>query len=59
MFLDTKFQFLEDKVVSTTPNKNGAHDHVPEVERHIKLIKEKIRSYHANQLYLASHDEQQ
>ena len=33
MFIDPEFQFLEEKVVSTTFNTTGARDHVPEVKR--------------------------
>ena len=39
MFVDPKFNFLEEKVVIKNLNKNGARDHVPEVERQIQFIK--------------------
>ena len=42
MFVDTEFQFLEEKVVSTTLNTTGALDHVPEVKRKIKSTKERM-----------------
>ena len=48
MFVDPKFQSLEEKVVSITLNTTGACDHVPEVEIHTQVIKERIRSHHAN-----------
>ena len=48
MFADPEFQFLEDKVAITRLNTSGARDHVPEVERQIKIIKERIRAYNAN-----------
>ena len=48
MSVDLEFQFLEGKVVSATPNTAGARDHVPELERHIQVIKERIQSHHAN-----------
>ena len=48
MFIDPEFQSLEEKVASTTPNTPGARDHVPEVERQIQVIKERIRAHHAN-----------
>ena len=35
MFVYPEFKFLEEKAVSTTLNKTGMHDHVPEVERMI------------------------
>ena len=39
MFVDPEFKYLEKKVVSTTLNTTGAHDHVPEVGRKIQVIK--------------------
>ena len=48
MFVDPEFQSLEEKVVSTTLNKTGVCYHVPEVERHIQVIKGRMRAYHAN-----------
>ena len=48
MFVDPEFQFLEGKVVSTTLNTTGARDHVPEVERQIQFIKERMQAHHAN-----------
>ena len=42
MFLDPEFKLLEEKVVSTTLNTTGASDHVPEVERQIQVIKERM-----------------
>ena len=35
IFLDPKFHFLEEKLVSITLNKTGARDHILEVERQI------------------------
>ena len=48
MFVDPEFKSLEEKVVSTTLNTTGVRDHVPEVERHIQVIKECMRAHHAN-----------
>ena len=48
MFVNPDFQSLEEKVVSTTLNKTGACDHVPEVDRQIQVINERIQSHHAN-----------
>ena len=48
MFVDPEFKSLEEKVVSTTLNPTGARDHVPEVERQIQVIKERMQSHHAN-----------
>ena len=48
MFVDPEFKSLEEKLVSTTLNITGARDHVPEVESHIKVIKERMRAHHAN-----------
>ena len=48
MFVDPKFQSLEKKVVGITLNTTGARDHVPEVERHIQFIKERMRAHHVN-----------
>ena len=48
MFVDPKFQFLEEKLVSTTLNTTGARDHVPEVEKQIQVITERIRANYAN-----------
>ena len=42
IFLDLEFKSLEEKVVSTTLNTTGARDHVPEVERQIQVIKERM-----------------
>ena len=51
MFVDPELQSLEEKVVSTTLNKTGARDHVPEVARQIQVIKERMRAHHANLPY--------
>ena len=48
MFVYPEFKSLEEKVASNTLNKTGARDHVPEVERQIQVIKERIRAHHAN-----------
>ena len=48
MFVDPEFQFLEGNVVITTANKTGAREHVPEVERQIQVIKERIQAHHSN-----------
>ena len=48
MFVDPEFKSLEEKVVSTTLNTTGARDHVPEVERQIQVIKERMQAHHAN-----------
>ena len=48
MFVDPDFQSLEEKLFSTTLNTTGARDHVPEVERQIQVIKERVRAHHAN-----------
>ena len=48
MFVDLELNSLEKKVVSTTLNTTGAHDHVPEVGRKIQVIKERMRAHHAN-----------
>ena len=40
MFVDPDFHFLEEKLVSTTLNTTGAHDHVPEVDNQIQVIKQ-------------------
>ena len=48
MFVDTEFRYLEEKLVSTNLNTTGAHEHVPELERQIKVIKERMRAHHAN-----------
>ena len=48
MFVDPEFQFLEKKVAITALNTTGMCDHVPEVERQIKFIKERMRAHHAN-----------
>ena len=65
MIVDPEFQFLEEKVVSTTLNTTGVFDYVPEVERHIQFIKERMGAHHANlpfpsftrriTIYLANH----
>ena len=57
MLVDPELQFLKEKVVSTTLNKNGVCEHVPEVERQVQVIKERMRAHHATYLYLASQDE--
>ena len=46
MFLDPEFKSLEEKVVITTLNTTGACDHIPEVERYIQVIKERMRAHH-------------
>ena len=51
MFVDPKFQFLEENIFSTTLNKTRARDHVPEVERHIQVIKDQMRAHHSNLLF--------
>ena len=48
MFVDTEFKSLKEKVVITTLNTTGERDHVPEVERQIQVIKERMRAHHAN-----------
>ena len=35
-------------MVSTTLKKTGARDHVPEVERQIQVIKERMQAHHTN-----------
>ena len=40
MFVDTEFQSLEKKLVSTTLKTTGECDHILEVERQIQVIKE-------------------
>ena len=47
MFVEPEFNSLEEKVVITNLNTTGARDHVPEVERQIKVIKERMRAHHA------------
>ena len=51
MFVDPAFQFLEEKIVSTSLKTTGARDHIPEVERHIQVIKERMRAHHAKLLF--------
>ena len=46
--MDPELQFLEENVVSTPLNKTGAHDHIPEVERQIQVIKDRMRAHHTN-----------
>ena len=48
MFVDPDFQFIEENIVSTTINTTGAGDHIPEVDRHIQVIKEQMQAHHAN-----------
>ena len=48
MFVDPEFQYLEEKLVSTTLNITGARDHAPEVERQIQVIKKRMRTHHSN-----------
>ena len=48
MCVHPEFKSLEEKVVSTTLNTTGARNHVPEVERQIQVIKERMRAHHAN-----------
>ena len=48
MLVDPKFQFLEEKVVSTTLNTIGARDHILELEIQIKFIKERVQAHHSN-----------
>ena len=48
MFVDPEFHYLEEKVVSTTLNTTGAHDHAPEVERQKQVIKEWMQAHHTN-----------
>ena len=42
------FQFLEKNLVSTALNTTGSRDHVPEVERQIQVIKERMQAHHTN-----------
>ena len=42
MFVDSEFQFLDEKLVSNTLNTTEEHEHVPEVERQIQVIKERM-----------------
>ena len=48
MFADPEFQLLYEKLFTTLINTTGTRDHVPEVERHIQVIKERMRAHHAN-----------
>ena len=48
IFVDPEFQYLKEKVVSTTLNKTGLRDHAPELETQIQVITERIRAHHAN-----------
>ena len=48
MFVEPNFQFLEEKLVITTLNTTGAHDHVPELYRQIQVIKERMQAHPAN-----------
>ena len=48
MFVEPEFQSLEEKLVSTILSTNGARDHVPEVERKIQVIKERMGEHHTN-----------
>ena len=47
MSVDPEFQFLEEKIVSTTLKNIGARYHVPEVDRQIQLITERMRAHNA------------
>ena len=51
MFVDPEFQFLEDKIVSTSINTVGARNHVTEVEGQINVIKERMWAHHSNLLF--------
>ena len=48
MFVDPELYFLEEKVFSSSLNTTGAWYHVPEVEKYIQVIKERIRAHNAN-----------
>ena len=48
MFVEPEFKSLEENVVSTTIDTTGAHDHIPEVEMQIQVIKEHIRAHQSN-----------
>ena len=51
MFVDPEFQFLEDKIVSTSINTVGARNHVTEIEGQINVIKERMWAHHSNLLF--------
>ena len=46
MFVDPEFQLLEDRVGSTALNTIFTRDHVPEVEIHIQVIKERVHVHY-------------
>ena len=48
MFVDPECKSLEEKLVSTILNTTGTRYHVPEVERQIQVLKERMRAHHAN-----------
>ena len=47
MFAEQELQLLEDKIVRTSLNTIGAHDHVPEMDMQIQVIKELMRAHQA------------
>ena len=57
MSVDPEFQFLEENVLSTNLNTTGARDHVPEVERRIQVIRERMQNITPTYLSLASQGE--
>ena len=47
LFVDPEFDFLEKCIKHTTVNTTTAQEHVPEVERQILNIKNRMKAIHA------------
>ena len=51
MYMDPEFNCLYKLIVSTDLNKNFARDHVPGIERHIQIVKERTREFYGGLPY--------
>ena len=51
MYMDPEFNCVDKSIVGTDLNTTAARDHVPEIERQIQVVKERMKSFHGGLLY--------
>ena len=51
MYMDPEFNCLDKLIVGTDLNTTATRDHVPEIERQIQVVKERMWEVHGGLLY--------
>ena len=51
MYMDPDFNFLDRSIVGTYLNKTSTRDHVPDIERQIQVVKDRMRAVHGDLPY--------